>query len=112
MRSRRIVAAVVGALAAVVVAATPALALDDGEGRGKPLGVGLVIVIYVLIPLGGFLVIAFFASLPWMLRRPRYRPGRVWKHDPLWFTGPDDPDQALAAARPGTTARGGASAEW
>ncbi|MDQ1705783.1 MAG: hypothetical protein QOF18_2149 [Frankiaceae bacterium] len=111
MRSR-LVTAVVAALASVVVVATPALALDDGEGKGKPLGAGLVIVIYVLIPLGAFLVIAFFSTLPSMLRRPRYRPGRAWKHDPLWFGGPDDPDSALSSARPGATGRGGASAEW
>lgn len=103
---------VAAALATLVGVATPALALDDGEVHGSSLGAGLVIVIYVLIPLGAFLVIAFFAALPSMLRRPRYRPGRAWKHDPLWFSGPDDPDQALAGARPGATARGGASAEW
>src|SRR5947208_79750 len=96
----------------VLVTAGPALARDDGEVNGKPLGAGLTIVIYVLIPLGAFLVIAFFASLPSMLRRPRYRPGRPWKHDPLWFAGPDNADEAVAGARPGATARGGASAEW
>lgn len=96
----------------VVVLAAPALALDDGEVHGKSLGTGLTIAIYVLIPLGAFLVIAFFSALPSMLRRPRYRPGRPWKHDPLWFSGPDDPDAALSTARPGASARGGASAEW
>jgi hypothetical protein len=108
----RLLAVAFGAVIPVVVAAGPALALDDGEVPGKSLGAGLVIAIYVLIPLGAFLVIAFFSTLPSMLRRPRYRPGRAWKHDPLWFSGPDDPDQALASARPGATARGGASAEW
>ena len=73
---------------------------------------GMVIVIYVLIPLGAFAVIAFFSALPSMLRRPRYRPGKPWRHDPLWFGAPDDPDAALRTARPGATARGGASAEW
>jgi hypothetical protein len=110
--TRRIAAVVVGALTPVLVVAAPAFALDDGEVRGKSLGAGLVIAIYVLIPLGAFAVIAFFSALPSMLNRPRYRPGRAWKHDPLWFSGPDDPDQALASARPGATARGGASAEW
>jgi hypothetical protein len=110
--TRRIAAVVFGALASVLVTAAPALALDDGEVRGKSLGAGLVIAIYVLIPLGAFLVIAFFATLPSMLRRPRYRPGRPWKHDPLWFGGPDDPVSALSGARPGATGRGGASAEW
>jgi hypothetical protein len=99
-------------VATVVVLAAPALAADDGERLGKGLGVGMTIVIFVLIPLGASLVIAFFAALPSLLRRPRYRPGRPWKHDPLWFSGPDDPDAALQRARPGATARGGASAEW
>lgn len=108
------VAGVVGAaLVPVLLAATPALAkLDDGETKGKSLGVGLVLLYYVVIPLAIFGVIAFFAVLPSMLRRPRYRPGRPWNYDPLWFSGPDDPDQALSSARPGATARGGASAEW
>lgn len=110
---RRLLTVVFAALTSVVVTAAPALAIkDDGEVPGKPLGTGLTIVIYVLIPLGAFLVIAFFSALPSMLKRPRYRPGRPWKHDPLWFAGPDDPDAAVAQARPGATARGGASAEW
>jgi len=95
-----------------LLAAIPAYAADDGEQPGKSLSTGLVILYYVVIPIGAFLVISFFAVLPSLLRRPRYRPGRPWQHDPLWFNGPDDPDKALAGARPGTSARGGASAEW
>lgn len=110
---RRLLTVVLAALTSVVVTAAPALAYhDDGEVHGKSLGTGETIAIFVLIPLGAFLVIAFFSALPSMLRRPRYRPGRPWKHDPLWFNGPDDADAALAKARPGATARGGASAEW
>ncbi|MBV9293908.1 MAG: hypothetical protein JO222_15810 [Frankiales bacterium] len=108
----RLLASVIGAVATLLLTAGPAFALESGEVRGKPLGAGLVIVYYVLIPVGAFLVISFFSALPSMLNRPRYRPGRPWKHDPLWFNGPDDPDSALAGARPGATARGGASAEW
>jgi hypothetical protein len=110
--TRRIATVLVGALAPVLLLAAPALALDDGEVPGEAMGTGLVIVVYVLIPLGIFGVIAFLSMLPSALRRPRYRPGRPWKHDPLWFSGPDDPDAALSSARPGATARGGASAEW
>jgi hypothetical protein len=110
--ARRLFTAVMAAVSMVVVLAAPALAFDDGEVHGKPLGTGLTIAIYVLIPLGAFLAIAFFSALPSMLRRPRYRPGRPWKHDPLWFSGPDDPDAALSTARPGASGRGGASAEW
>ena len=111
-RFRRTLTTVLATATTLLLTAGPALALDDGEVPGKSLGAGLVIVYYVLIPLGIFAVIAFFASLPSMLRRPRYRPGRPWKHDPLWFGAPEDPDRAVADARPGATARGGASAEW
>ncbi|HET7531277.1 MAG TPA: hypothetical protein VFJ98_09990 [Mycobacteriales bacterium] len=109
----RVVAVGAAALAPVLLTATPALArLDDGEVKGSSLGAGLVILYYVVIPLAIFGVIAFFSLLPSMLRRPRYRPGRPWGYDPLWFAGPDDPERALSSARPGATARGGASAEW
>ena len=109
---RRTAAVGLAALTTTLLAAGPAFALDDGEVHGKGLGTGMTIVVFVLIPLGAFLVIAFFSALPSLLRRPRYRPGRPWKHDPLWFSGPDDPDAALSTARPGATGRGGASAEW
>jgi len=111
-RSSRRIAAIATGLLLPLLPLTPALALDDGEVPGKSLSTGMVVVIYVLVPLGIFAVIALLSVLPSALRRPRYRPGRPWTHDPLWFNGPDDPDKALTGARPGATARGGASAEW
>ena len=111
-RAARLTAVVTGALLPLLVVAPALAGLDDGEQPGKGISAGEVILIYVLIPLGIFAVIALFSTLPSMLRRPRYRPGRPWQHDPMWFNGPDDPDKALVGARPGATARGGASAEW
>jgi hypothetical protein len=106
-------------IAAVVVVpllagAGPALALhrDDGEIPGPSLGVGMTIVYFVVIPLGAFLIIGGLCVLPSALRRPRYRPGKPWTFDSLWFRGPQSPETALETARPGVTARGGASAEW
>jgi len=107
----RIRALLLALLVPLLAAGVPAYALDDGEAPGKGIGTGLVILYYVVIPLGAFLIIAFLSTLPSMLRRPRYRPGRPWQHEPLWFNGPDDPDRAVAAARAGA-AKGGASAEW
>ena len=113
MRNRialRAAAVLTGALLPLVAAA-PALALGDGEipaheGIWKTLG------LFVATPLLAFLLICALVVLPGMLRAPRYRPGKPWHHDPLWFGGPDDPAQALSGARPGATSKGGASAEW
>lgn len=109
-RAGRAAAVATGALLPLL-SLTPAFALDDGEVPGKPLGTALTLLYYVVIPLGAFLVISALAVLPSMLRRPRYRPGRAWQHDPMWFNGPDDPNHALSSVR-GATAKGGASAEW
>lgn len=106
------VAAIATGLVTPVLMATPALAVDDGEVPGKSLGTGETILIYVVIPIAIFAVISLLAALPSLLRRPRYRPGRPWHHDPMWFNGPDDANAAIAGARPGVTAKGGASAEW
>lgn len=112
----RLLAILAGVVVPVVTTATPALAKirpDDGEVLGKPLGAGLTILYFVVIPIGAFLVIAGLALLPSTLARPRYRPGRVWDHRPTWFGGaPDSQVTGESAGQAGGTARGGASAEW
>lgn len=92
--------------------AAPALAgtkPDDGEGHNAhDLSTLGVVVRFVFIPLGAFLVISALAALPSSLSKPRYRPGKPWDHDGLWVGAP-----AAAGTTDGdTTARGGASAEW
>jgi hypothetical protein len=99
-----------GAVLPVLAVASPALASlkpDDGEVPGPSLGAGLTILYFVIIPIGVFLIIAGLAVLPSTLRKPRYRPGREWDHDPTWVQGP-----AESAAVAEGSARGGASAEW
>lgn len=110
-------AATATGLALPLLLAAPAFAagdpnLDDGEVNGPPLGVTATVLIFVVVPVVAFLLIAFLVMLPSMRSRARYRPGRPWNHDPLWFAGPDEPEEALRVARAGTSARGGASAEW
>ncbi len=111
-RLARVAAVAVLGAAAALATADPVLAATTGADTGKPLGVGMAVLIYAGIPIGLFIVISALAVAPSMLRRPRYRPGRPWTAEPLWFSGPDDADAALRAIRVGTTARGGASAEW
>ena len=96
-----------------LVAGTAGCTTTKQPGQSYPaLGTGMTILLFVVLPAGIFLVIAVLAALPSLLKRPRYRPGKPWDHDPLWFAGPDDPEQAIARARAGVTAKGGASAEW
>jgi hypothetical protein len=96
--------------ASIVATAGPVLAHvkpDDGEVPGPSLGTGMTIVLFVIIPLGAFLLIAGLALLPSALSRPRYRPGKPWDHEPRWIGRPAEP-----VSPAGPTARGGASAEW
>lgn len=110
--TRRVAAAATGVLLPLLVAAPAYARPGDGEIGGDRISFGAAVLIYVGIPIALFVVIALFALAPSLLRRPRYRPGRAWQHEPLWFAGPDDPDTALRSARPGATARGGTSADW
>lgn len=64
-----------------------------------------------LITVGLFVVISLLAALPRLLTRPRYRPGKPWPYDPLWFAGPENPDAALSGAR-ALRGTGGASGDW
>lgn len=108
--ARRIAVVAVSALVPLLTVAGPAMAQvkpDDGQIRGPSLGVGDTLLLFVVIPIGAFLIIAALAVLPAALSRPRYRPGKPWDHEPTWVGEPDAP----AAGAP-TTARGGASAEW
>jgi hypothetical protein len=100
-----------GAIVPVLATAGPALAKikpDDGEVNGPSLGIGNTLLIFVVIPVGIFLVIAALSLLPSALSRPRYRPGKPWEHDAAWIGDPMEPPPADAEP----TARGGASAEW
>lgn len=115
MRTRiatRLAVLAIGAIVPVLATAGPALAKvkpDDGEVPGPSLGVGHTILLFVVVPLAIFLLIAALSVLPSALSKPRYRPGKPWDHEPLWIGGPAEP-QSVAPSD--TSARGGASAEW
>jgi hypothetical protein len=108
--ARRIAVIASGVLVPLLASAGPVMANvkpDDGQVPGPSLGVGNTLLIFVVIPVGAFLIIAALSVLPSSLSRPRYRPGKPWEHEATWVGRPEAP-----ATESETSARGGASAEW
>ncbi len=104
--------------ALLVLPTTPAFAAtvlarpDDGDDPGNGLTVLQTVGIFVGIPVALFLGIALIVSAPSIARGPRYRPGVGWWAAPVWFNGPDKPDEAVRDSAPATTEGGGTSARW
>jgi hypothetical protein len=71
-----------------------------------------VVLVFVAIPVGAFLLITLLTYAPSMRKRPRYRPSRVWDYDAVWFGGPDEPEKAIASTPAIQMKGGGASAGW
>ena len=99
-------------LGLLVAVQLPALA-DVGEHYSpQPLHLAAYLGLFLGIPLGVILIVAAFT-----LRQPRstgalrYRPGRPWGFDAVWFGArPDDSDERRPrVAVPGA---GGASGSW
>lgn len=102
----------------------------------KPVTVWETVLVFAVLPLAGFSLLAVLTFGPGASRSPRYRVGRPWGHEPVWYVarpdiaapaGSAEGRAALAAAAgPGElagapasvldantgTARGGASGEW
>lgn len=49
------------------------------------MAVPVTVLVYVGIPLGLALLLTVLVYGPPMSRAPRYRPGRPWNHEPVWF---------------------------
>lgn len=71
------------------------------------------ILYFVLPPVGLYLVIVLLVVGPRLARRPRYRVGQPWTHEPLWWTA--NPRGASLPPTDGhvvTGERGGARGSW
>jgi hypothetical protein len=102
---------------------------------GRVVTVWQTVLVFVVAPVGGLLLLALLVLGPALSRAPRYRPGRPWEHEPVWYVA--RPTATAAAAVPGQraltsasrraltgsapasvldapvgTARGGANGEW
>lgn len=103
------------------------------------MSVAETVLVFAGIPLGTVALLAVLVYGPSVSRAPRYRPGRAWDHDPVWYVphaitpegghseraalSPGQERPALAAGTgeaapasvldaPTRTARGGAHGSW
>ncbi|MGH3744529.1 MAG: hypothetical protein ACRDTP_06685 [Mycobacteriales bacterium] len=79
--------------------ALPAAAFaDDTPGHASPLGVVNSLLIFLVLPVGVFLVVGLLTLRPWAANSSqRYRPGRDWSAEPSW-TGVQPAPPALPDA--------------
>lgn len=113
-----VVPAVLVTLAAGSASASPPEQWEDSSV--SPLR---AILVYLVLPVGLFLLIALLVYLPSMRKGQGYHPGEAWRGGPEWFGGPRGGVEAAdragqpAAVGPGSTGssdgeRGGASGRW
>jgi hypothetical protein len=101
-----------------VTAATPAFADAPASWEESPSVSPLhFLLVILLIPAGLFVVIAFLAYVPALVKGDAYKPGQAWRSEPEWFGGPTDglgaaDKQDPAAVEAGSDERGGARAQW
>jgi len=107
-------------------------------GYRDPVSVWQTVLVFVVAPLGGLGLLALLVFGAGGRHSQRYRPGRPWEHEPVWYLPRPDGDApvaspegraALAAATraqlpasdgapaavldaPVRTARGGADGDW
>jgi hypothetical protein len=120
-RSRRVRAGIRGAFVGlavmmVLLPAFPAAAADTGidnigdVGSPDSLSVPLEVLLFVGIPVLGFLIAASLAFRPQKGSARRYRPGRPWTFEPVWFG--DESALELEPQRAALPGAGGASGRW
>jgi hypothetical protein len=71
------------------------------------------VLVFVLVPLGFFLLISLLAVGRRRQRPSRYRPGEPWRHEPVWWTAnPAGAPVPAQAEHPGSATKGGADGGW
>jgi hypothetical protein len=77
---------------------------------------GETLLFFVGLPFLAAIVLSLLFWVPGMRRVERYRPGKSWDANPVWFIGPHEPIAAVEAVTArGLSAdvvRGGASGSW
>ena len=85
------------------------------------MNVAETLLVFALIPLAIYGVIALLTLWPKFARTPRYRPGQDWDYEPVWWTANPagvgarvnhSAPASATATQPVRTARGGARGSW
>ncbi|MFB9909342.1 aa3-type cytochrome oxidase subunit CtaJ [Allokutzneria oryzae] len=84
------------------------------------MNVAETLLVFALIPLAIYGVIALLTLWPKFARTPRYRPGQDWDYEPVWWTANpagvgvrvNHSAPVESAAQSVRTARGGARGSW
>jgi hypothetical protein len=116
-RTARVASTVTTSALTVLLTAAPALAdnpigPESGEVRESDLGIVTTLLLYVGVPLAVAVVVFATVWLPGAVKAHRYRPGKAWEAEPVWFAGPAEPLAAVASAEVGDVVRGGARGSW
>jgi hypothetical protein len=100
----------------VLLPALPAAAAEGDRGQigdvrsPDSLSVPLEVLLFVGVPLLGFIIAASLAFRPQRGAARRYRPGRPWTFEPVWFG--DESALELEPQRAALPGAGGASGRW
>jgi hypothetical protein len=67
------------------------------------------VLVFAVLPLAGLAVLALLIFAPGASRTQRYRVGRPWEHEPVWYVARPDVDAPVgsAAGRAAIAAAGG-----
>lgn len=100
-----------------LVAAAPAGAVDIGDHYSPaPMHLAVTLGVFVGIPLGVLLIVSLFVMRPPRATGAlRYRPGRPWGFAAVWFGARPSPSKAGAADQTITSVvsgAGGAHGSW
>ena len=71
------------------------------------------VLVFVLVPLGLYVVVSLLAAGRRRQRPTRYRPGEPWRHEPVWWTANPAGAPIREHTEPMTSAaKGGAEGGW
>ena len=84
-------------------------------GRLRGVTVAETLLVYVVAPLAVIAVLALLTLVPGRRKKPRYKPGQPWEHEPVWYEphpvgggghGPTEAHGPAAVPGDGTAALG------